>query len=126
MTTIKPHPDYPFVNIGTVGDLSPEEGDEPMFSPDDWMLQVVDVGDGGEFVQSYGYRTEEEAVAAVDALLYSPNRRWLVDYHMRRSWAEGDYDMAVKLAEGRGRAEGLTMAHGQLVSLRARVMMALA
>jgi hypothetical protein len=125
MSTTKLHPEYPFVKIGTVGELHPDEGPEPMFSPDDWMLQIVDVGDGGEPVESFGYRTEAEAEAAVDALLYNPSKVWLLDYHLRRAFEAGDFDMTVKLAEGRGRAEGLANAHGKLVSLRARVMVAL-
>lgn len=125
MSTIKPHPEYPFVKIGTIGELSPDEGPEPIFSPDNWMLKIEDVGDGGDPVESLGYRTEQDALAAVDALLFGPSKNWLLTYHLRRAWDTRDFELTVKLAEGRGRAEALSLAHGNLETVKARVLAAL-
>jgi hypothetical protein len=122
MPTPKLHPEYPFVKIGTVRELHP---DELLFSPDEWMLQVVDVGDGGDPVELFGYFTEQAAVAAVDKLLFSSNRTWLLNYHLQRAWDNRDFGLTVKLAEGRGRVAALNLAQGEMATVKARVLAAL-
>lgn len=125
MTTITTHPDFPFVQIGKIHELSPDDGPDPVFSPFDWIIRVDDVIDGGDAIESSPYPTEELAKAGAEAWLFSPNRRWLIESHLQRAWKTGDFELAVKLAEARGRAQGYLKAQSELVTLRARIAAAL-
>lgn len=106
MTSVKIHRKFPFARTGLTFDLYPDCERAPSEDEPPEMNQWLVVFEGPGNCEAHVYDSEKEAIAGVDAALFSRGNERLVEYHLKRALKAADYKLALRLAEGRGRAQG--------------------
>lgn len=105
-TSIESHDDFPFVRAGLAHDLDPATKELSLAEPDDWWLEI----DGK--LQLGVYKSKSAALAEVESLLFADwNLADLIPAQIQKAVAAGDVQLALRLAEGKGRAIGVAHAY---------------
>lgn len=116
MSSIKIHRKFPFARIGLNFELDPDRAranaDEGYPEPPHWLVvfegpvQRGDIALGPVYCLVHVFDSQEQAIAGVEPALFSRMNERLVGYHLRKAQKAGDYKLALRLVEGRGRADG--------------------
>lgn len=105
-TSIERHKLYPFVRVGLVHDLDPATKELDTAAPTAWALEV----DGVLQLGSYGSKTD--ALSEVELVVFAEwNLDSLIPAMIEKAVGEGDTELALRLAEGKGRAVGHAAAY---------------
>lgn len=106
ITSIETHCDFPFVRAGLAHDLDPATKELKLAEPDDWWLEI----DGK--LQLGVYKSKDAALAEVESLLFADwNLGDLIPAQIQKAVTAGDIQLALRLAEGKGRALGFAHAY---------------
>jgi|SRR6185437_1941526 len=104
--SITPHPLYPFVRVGLVHDIDPSTKGCGTAAPTEWCIEI----DGAPQIGSYA--SKSDALEDVESILFAHwNLDKLVPALIQKALAEGDTELALRLAEGKGRALGHSAAY---------------
>lgn len=112
-TTFRNHPDFPFVRVGASIDFLAEHGapDDDLLLIDEWWIEI-----NGK-LQTVTYRNPQDAIDAVPTVLFGPANTQLVQQLIRQCLAEGNDDLAIRLAYDSGKAAGRTQACNDLTRM---------
>lgn len=77
--------------------------------PDDWLVEFE-----GPVYYSACFSTEQDALAGLEHVLFSRGNEFLVEHHMKKAIEAQDFELLIRLAEGRGRAEGYREAAAEM------------
>lgn len=114
MPSIKIHPDYPFIRIGLAFDMYPELAVEPeghVVQPDEWTIDSENKGLDGA-----SYWSEAPAFAAVEGHIFDGCQSEMLERQLRLAKESGNWPLALRLVDGRARAEGYRKAKEELTS----------
>ncbi|ELG7182086.1 TPA: hypothetical protein ACGW3N_000436 [Pseudomonas aeruginosa] len=104
-SSIEVHPDFPFIRVGLAYDfdtsLAGLPREEHVVDPGDWWMEVA-----GE-VQGLVYGSRDRALADVEKVIFAEWRdNSFVEQQIAAAVDAGNTHLALRLAEGRGRARG--------------------
>ncbi|HCF9660056.1 TPA: hypothetical protein NI776_001783 [Pseudomonas aeruginosa] len=104
-SSIEVHPDFPFIRIGLAYDfdtsLAELPREEHIVDPGDWWMEVAGV------IQGLIYGSRDGAMADVEKVIFAEWRdNSFVEQQIAAAVDAGDTQLALRLAEGRGRARG--------------------
>lgn len=104
-TSIFKHPKYPFILIGLAYDFDSSLSEASMgvdhiVAPGDWWICF------GDKIGFLTYSSADEAVSGAERELFSSHKMDEVERQMANAISNGDMDLLISLAEGRGRAWG--------------------
>lgn len=112
MSPIKTHPQYPFLRIGLAYDLFPEWANYPDGVVDnDWHIVA-----GEKYLSGSYFRTEADALAAVERELFEPWNNDLVEEQIQLAQERADWALMRRLIAGMARVEGYQQAEKDISS----------
>lgn len=119
-TTIGVHPDFPFIRVGLAYDfdssLAEMPREEHVVDPGDWWMEVA-----GK-MQGLVYSSRDEALADAERMIFASWRDGsLVQQQITAAVDSGDIQLALRLAEARGRARGKSEAKEEFATALSEV-----